>query len=50
VGIYPDMSFGRTYVNITIRAGDDESEVGEPLQRFARELDELVGTGSRGNE
>jgi 4a-hydroxytetrahydrobiopterin dehydratase len=50
VGIYPDMSFGRTYVNITLRAQDHESEVGEPLQHFARELDALVETGSSGDE
>jgi 4a-hydroxytetrahydrobiopterin dehydratase len=43
-GIYPDMSFGRTYVNITLHAEDGASEVGEPLHRFASDLDALVET------
>lgn len=41
-GIYPDMSFGRTYVNITLHAEDPEGPVGEPLVRFAEALDGLV--------
>jgi pterin-4a-carbinolamine dehydratase len=43
-GIYPDMSFGRTYVNITLHAEDNATEVGEPIRRFAREIDALLGT------
>jgi pterin-4a-carbinolamine dehydratase len=43
-GIYPDMSFGRTYVNITLHAEDGASEVGESLHRFASDLDALVET------
>jgi 4a-hydroxytetrahydrobiopterin dehydratase len=42
VGIYPDMSFGRTYVNITLHTEDDATEVGEPLRHFAREIDALL--------
>jgi pterin-4a-carbinolamine dehydratase len=44
VGIYPDMSFGRTYVNITLHAEDEGTEVGEPLRHFAREIDALLET------
>jgi pterin-4a-carbinolamine dehydratase len=44
VGLYPDMSFGRTYVNITVHAEDDATEVGEPLRNFAREIDALLET------
>jgi 4a-hydroxytetrahydrobiopterin dehydratase len=43
-GIYPDMSFGRTYVNITLHAEDGASEVGESLHQFASDLDALVET------
>jgi 4a-hydroxytetrahydrobiopterin dehydratase len=38
------MSFGRTYVNITLHAEEDATEVGEPLQRFARDIDALLET------
>jgi 4a-hydroxytetrahydrobiopterin dehydratase len=41
-GIYPDLSFGRTYVNITLHADDPEGPVGERLERFAEALDGLV--------
>jgi 4a-hydroxytetrahydrobiopterin dehydratase len=41
-GIYPDMSFGRTYVNITLHAEDEAAEVGEQLHRFAGDLDALI--------
>ncbi|RKT44935.1 4a-hydroxytetrahydrobiopterin dehydratase [Thiocapsa rosea] len=44
VGIYPDMSFGRTYVNITLHAEDDATALGEPLRHFAREIDALLAT------
>ena len=41
-GFYPDMGFGRDYVNITIHASDSDSELGEEQHRFARELDALA--------
>lgn len=44
LAIYPDMSFGRTYVNITLHAEDDATEVAEPLRQFAREIDALLET------
>jgi pterin-4a-carbinolamine dehydratase len=39
-GIYPDISFGRTYVNLTLHAEGDS--LGDPLHRLAAELDALV--------
>ncbi len=43
---YPNLSFGRTYVNITLDSPEDEDEVSEATWRIARLIDELVaGTG-----
>ncbi|MBK1644622.1 pterin-4-alpha-carbinolamine dehydratase [Thiocapsa imhoffii] len=41
-GVYPDLSFGRTYVNVTLHAPDGATEVDDTLHRFARDLDVLV--------
>ena len=38
---YPDISFGRTYVNLTLRP-DDEQPVGEVDQAFAAAIDALL--------
>lgn len=38
---YPDISFGRTYVNLTLRADGEEELIGEPEQRFAAAIDVL---------
>ena len=40
-GYYPNMSFGRTYVNITLNPVDDGDEVNEATWRIARLIDEL---------
>jgi len=40
-GRYPDISFGRTYVNLTLRP-DDDQPVGEVDQAFAAEIDALL--------
>lgn len=40
-GLYPDMGFGRDYVNITIHAGEDSSNLEPSQRRFAELLDEL---------
>ena len=40
-GYYPDMGFGRDYVNITIHVEEGEEELGEAQRRFAEQLDEL---------
>ena len=41
-GYYPDMGFGRDYVNITIHAKDPDSELDEVQHHFARQLDALA--------
>jgi pterin-4a-carbinolamine dehydratase len=40
-GYYPDMGFGRDYVNVTIHVEEGEEELGEAQRRFAQQLDEL---------
>lgn len=40
-GYYPDMGFGRDYVNITIHVEEGEEELGQAQRRFAEQLDEL---------
>jgi len=40
-GRYPDISFGRTYVNLTLRP-DDDQPVGEGEQSFAAAIDGLL--------
>ncbi len=40
---FPDISFGRTYVNITVRPERDEAELGEDEQAFAAAIDALLG-------
>lgn len=42
-GYYPDMGFGKDYVNITIHADESDDEVGDAQHRFARLLDALAG-------
>ena len=39
---YPDLSFGRTYVNLTIYPEQDAAEVASGEEAFAREIDGLV--------
>lgn len=41
-GLYPDMGFGRDYVNITIHAEDGEEALGNEKHRFAQQLDSLA--------
>ena len=45
-GLYPDMGFGRDYVNITIHVDDGETELAKTHHRFAQELDNLVSEKS----
>lgn len=40
-GLYPDMGFGRDYVNITIHAEEGRSELADRQRRFAKLLDAL---------
>lgn len=41
-GYYPDMGFGRDYVNVTIHAEPDSKELSEKQHQFATQLDELA--------
>jgi 4a-hydroxytetrahydrobiopterin dehydratase len=41
-GRYPDISFGRTYVNITLRAETEGATIDEADHAFAAAIDELV--------
>ena len=41
-GIYPNLSFGRTYVNMTLFADDDSGELTAEAERFAERIDSLV--------
>ena len=41
-GFYPDMGFGRDYVNITIHADDRDTPLNEQQHRFAEQLDALL--------
>jgi len=47
-GYYPDMGFGRDYLNVTIHPEEGAEELSETKRRFAEQLDELYtsdGTG-----
>ncbi|MCY3654566.1 MAG: 4a-hydroxytetrahydrobiopterin dehydratase [Cyanobacteria bacterium MAG IRC1_bin_28] len=39
---YPDLSFGRTYVNLTIYPEQDAANVGSAEEDFARAIDGLL--------
>jgi len=39
---YPDMGFGRDYVNITIHADENAEVLSNKQHQFAKQLDELV--------
>jgi 4a-hydroxytetrahydrobiopterin dehydratase len=43
-GRFPDISFGRTYVNLTLRPEQDEPDacLGEQDEAFARAVDALL--------
>ena len=43
-GYYPDMGFGRDYVNITIHVNDGDNALGEHQYRLAQQLDTLAET------
>jgi pterin-4a-carbinolamine dehydratase len=45
-GLYPDMGFGRDYVNITIHAEEGSASLADKQRRFARLLDELRVAGA----
>jgi len=39
---FPDISFGRTYVNITLRPDADDAPISEADRSFAAEIDGLL--------
>lgn len=39
--LYPDMGFGRDYVNITIHADEESESMSEKQRQFAEMLDAL---------
>ena len=39
---FPDISFGRTYVNLTVRAEAEDTPVGEPEWLFTASIDALI--------
>ena len=39
---YPDLSFGPTYVNLTIYPEQDATDVGSAEEEFARDIDGLL--------
>ncbi|MFN6338766.1 MAG: 4a-hydroxytetrahydrobiopterin dehydratase [Cyanobacteriota bacterium] len=41
-GRFPDISFGRTYVNLTVRAEEEPGTIGPSDQSFAAAIDELL--------
>ena len=46
-GLYPDMGFGRDYVNVTIHTDEGKDELTESQRRFASELDALLSDKAR---
>ena len=40
-GLYPDLGFGRDYVNVTIHAPEGDDAVSDDQRRFAEMLDKL---------
>lgn len=45
-GYYPDMGFGKDYVNVTIHLDDDNEEITPEQREFASELDKLASADS----
>lgn len=43
--LYPDMSFGRDYLNVTIHAEEESGQVGPEQRSFADALEQLYAPG-----
>jgi pterin-4a-carbinolamine dehydratase len=41
-GLYPDMGFGRDYVNVTIHLDEGKDTLTEQQRKFATQLDALL--------
>jgi 4a-hydroxytetrahydrobiopterin dehydratase len=48
-GLYPDMGFGRTYVNVTIHLAEGATELDDSQRRFAVMLDALFAAPGDGD-
>lgn len=48
-GLYPDMGFARTYVNVTIHLAEGSTELDDSRRRFAAMLDELFAAPGDGS-
>ena len=44
IGVYPDISFGRTYVNITIHTEPPATDIDPERAAFAQQVDALFGS------
>jgi len=47
-GLYPDMGFGRDYVNMTIHVAEGSETLDEARRRFAEDIDRLKQEPSAG--
>jgi len=46
-GLFPDMGFGRDYVNVTIHCDDGANTLGELQRRLAEQFDALLVSQER---
>lgn len=44
-GLYPNLSFGRTYANLTLFADETTEELSDMAESFAKRIDALLGQG-----
>jgi 4a-hydroxytetrahydrobiopterin dehydratase len=49
-GLYPDMGFGRDYVNITIHADEGKKALDDDKREFAEQMEKLMGIISTARE
>jgi pterin-4a-carbinolamine dehydratase len=42
-GYYPDMGFGRDYLNVTIHADEESDAISDAQRNFAQQLDDIGG-------
>jgi pterin-4a-carbinolamine dehydratase len=45
--LYPDIGFGRDYVNMTIHVEEGETTLRDNQRKFAQQLDELLSDTTR---
>ena len=43
-GLFPDMGFGRDYVNMTIHTDDKDEPLSDSQRQFAQQLDALLNS------